>query len=418
MKISTLILIAGIILTIIFSFSTLGSSPELATALIRIGKQIVILFYSVLFFLVGMGMNVLLKKIINDKDQLKAATIVNSITFVAINFFFCQNDLSISSNPNKPLTPEEIELLYVQQDKYKNQIEASGKLGEYHTIYQLASDSLAYWAKYFENYIGKDVILDSTVLVNKDFNRCVLHYYRLCPDSSCINETVSILNGAKIGKKWYFFSGSYYYMSSELFGKVNKYSKKQFNMSVLRSLDINLTQDSLTGEYIIKDSYFKYMEPKNRASKGYSSCFECETFEDYVLFTSNMKYVSKTAPFNKSDLKVAVKAITKDSNNVVINFPLKRPLIPSIYPYKVAVRFKRAPDLSNALRDALTWDKSDENYNEVLKEDMNFEIEKPLTKGIEQYLIIVTIRYNAGEANRWLILYNTKKGVEKMWQED
>jgi hypothetical protein len=416
MKISTLILVAGIIITIIFSFSTLGSSSELATALIRMGKQIVILFYSVLFFLVGMGMNAFFKKIINDKEQLKAATIVNSIAFVAINFFFCQNDISISSKPDKPLTSEEIASLYDQQDKYKKQIEASGKLDEYNTIYQLANDSLAYWVKNFENYIGKDMILDSTVFVNKDFNRCVLYFYKPCPE--CSNEVVNYLNGVKIADKWYFFRGSYHYLYKNLFENVNKLNKEHFHISVLKSLTKQIEQDTLTGKYNIQESFFKYMEPENQSSGGYGSCFECKTFEDYVLFVSNMKYVSKTVPFNKSDLKVAVKAITKDSNNVVINFPLKGPLIPSIYPYEVAVRFKRAPDLPNAIRDALTWKKSDEKYKEVLKEDRNFEIEKPLSKGIEQYLIIITIRYNAGEANRWLVLYNTKKGVEKMWQED
>ena len=46
-------------------------------------------------------------------------------------------------------------------------------------------------------------------------------------------------------------------------------------------------------EYVINDKFFEQMINKNRNGGGYGSCFECKTFDDYVLYLVNLNWQKK-----------------------------------------------------------------------------------------------------------------------------
>jgi len=171
---------------------------------------------------------------------------------------------------------------------------------EYDKIYKAAQDSLKIWSENkletYRRVWAYNSKLDSTLCFNQSKNRLIGAILVQCDRSICKMDDIHYFYGAKVKDQWHFFIGANLSLPRKAYN-----SKVDSPLSFQKIHEIAtdeifsgyLTRHESKGEWYINEQFFKGMENKHQSGGGYGNCFECRTFEEYVLHLSKENWRKK-----------------------------------------------------------------------------------------------------------------------------
>ena len=219
-------------------------------------------------------------------------------------------------------------------------LKASGKM-EYDEVYEKALDSLRIFQKNALRSYGFLGIgnweLDSLICFNKDADKCVMslsYTTSSYPDSD--HDGLNFFHCAKIDQKWYFFIGSSFHLSRELyqddihtplsFEKMHEIAME----NIFRGYLVKNDQD----KWEINNRFFISMANKNAIGTGYGGCPECKTEDEYYFLLSKKNWLSKHTALRADELEALY---NERLRSLTLRFPL-RPFAKYIMPFKVVTK--------------------------------------------------------------------------------
>jgi hypothetical protein len=207
--------------------------------------------------------------------------------------------LLYSCNHNK----EERAMRIKDSNEYKESVKKIG-ITTYIKVYQSLMDSALIWeknnSKCWRNcHLNVDVKFDSLLCFNSDSNKFVT---ALLEQNDNVMDGLDFYYGVKINSKWYFFPGAKIYLPRKnyqkdirtplSFAKLHEIAMREVFSGYLiekkTKKDMGWWKNTFAPKYSysyeINESFFEGMANKNQSGRGYGSCFDCQTFEDYVLY--------------------------------------------------------------------------------------------------------------------------------------
>ncbi|WP_341226723.1 hypothetical protein [uncultured Arcticibacterium sp.] len=147
------------------------------------------------------------------------------------------------------------------------------------------NDTINNWKKnQLEGYNYKptvEVRVDSIIAMNKAKDKIVFAELRRIGEKH-ISDDLTYMYGVKIEGNWYFFGGP----TIVLFRKSPEtpHTFEELSDLAYKNIFRHYLKRKSNGELEINEKFFESMENKNLSADGFGSCFECKTFEEYVMY--------------------------------------------------------------------------------------------------------------------------------------
>lgn len=180
------------------------------------------------------------------------------------------------------------------------------RIGEanYWKIHEMMLDSISNWERnglpsWRIDSTTVEFEVDSVFCINKNLDKIIAAHLGRQLLSSGTLDGIAYLYGVKIEEKWYFFSGPTMYVPRY---KEHLYTPTSFTKLHEIAMDNifkgYLKKNKQSGEWEINEGFFAGMENKNNpeVSSGYGSCFECQSFEEYVLYRVKKNWEKRDTP--------------------------------------------------------------------------------------------------------------------------
>jgi hypothetical protein len=176
---------------------------------------------------------------------------------------------------------------------------------EYRYVYSQIIDSINNWhANELSAYriTNESWRIDSLLCFNQQTDRFVTALQYQITSTSTDHDGIIFFYGIKIKDKWYFFTGASIHLPREMyqqdihtplsFAKLHEIAMKEVFSGYLiekkTKKDMGWWKNIFAPEYNysygINEAFFQGMENRNQSGRGFGSCFECQTFEEYVLY--------------------------------------------------------------------------------------------------------------------------------------
>ncbi|WP_341226724.1 hypothetical protein [uncultured Arcticibacterium sp.] len=170
----------------------------------------------------------------------------------------------------------------------ENKLSAHNSTFETKEIYKLINDSLNVYSENrltsFMSIHTFPYLVDSVICLNEEKNKLIGAILIQCNKPECKQDDIEYLYGAKIKEKWYFFTGPTLVIFRKKQNTPNTF--EELSNLAYKNIFRHYLKRKENGELEINEKFFDSMENKNNpvVSTGYGPCYECKTFEEYVMY--------------------------------------------------------------------------------------------------------------------------------------